>query len=748
LTRGIPPTGPGLDPQIRKFLEDIKQRIEVGDGQRGNPLHRYLKIQDLLDLGIATLIGNSAQRIVSGGNLQPTVPAPDLAVPPAPTGFTVTGGFSHVFLQWDDPQSLYRNHSYTVVYRNTADNIANAAVIAQVATGMLYADLDVSYGVTYYYWIRFVSNANVEGPFNSSVGTAGKISEDPAELLARLQKKITEAELYDDLNARIDLVDEPGTGLVSQVTQVNSRLNNAGGSGITVEQKLVANSSAINGLYGSYTLKIDNNGVVSGFGLSSETVNGQVNSFFLVNADTFGIVNSGEAKNVTSITRSGTTATANCASHGYQVGQRIVISNVYDQGWNGVWEITGTTTNSFTFTVPNTLATPATSRIRLSGRPLASLTRSGTTATAALLSGPNEFAVGEIVDITGAVQTGWNGEWTVSGVSGNNVTFTVPNTLATPATSSIRAAVQTIPFVVDLGKVVMDGAFIKNASINTAQVGSIAVDVITGVTSSFILSTIGTGNITNAYIGDFIRSNNYVAMFDGWNIDKSGNAEFHNIYARGNIEATSLKAGVAFVGTIQSTNYSAGVSGWKLFENGNAEFNGVVISRPNVVVSGTLEIPAVANWQEGHFRAAAIGGLPPVTTSVLYSTYNASVTVDESFNETFTVIGPGGGYEGYWEFRINIPTSQFTPDEVTNVKGRMLVAQAIVVNSEYWYTGSTAPSYGYETPCTAMVTRVANYGASGSYIQIRIQVPVPFNKHPDVYSIRLRSINWSLSAFT
>lgn len=747
MTRGIPPTGPGLDPQIRKFLEDVKQRIEVGDGQRGNPLHRYLKVQDLLDLGIATLIGNSAQRIVSGGNLQPTVPAPDLAVPPAPTGFNVTGGFSHIFLQWDDPQSLYRNHAYTVVYRNTVDNVANAAVIAQVATGMLYADLDVTYGATYFYWIRFVSSANVEGPFNSSVGTSGKISEDPAELLARLQGKITEAELYNDLNARIDLIDEPGTGLVSQVTQVNSRLDNAGGSGITVEQKLVANSSAINGLYGSYTLKIDNNGVVSGFGLSSETVNGQVNSFFLVNADTFGIVNSGEAKDVTSLTRSGTTATANCDSHGYQVGQRIVISNVYDQGWNGVWEITGATANSFTFTVPNTLVTPATSRIRMSGRALSSLTRSGTTATATLLSGPNEFAVGEIIDITGAVQTGWNGEWTVSGISGNIITFTVPNTFVSPATSSIRVAVQTIPFVVDLGKVVMDGAYIKNASINTAQVGSIAVDVITGISSSFILSTIGTGNITNAYIGDFIRSNNYVAAFSGWNIDKSGNAEFHNIYARGNIEATSLKAGVAFVGTIQSTNYSEGISGWKLFENGNAEFNGVVISRPNVVASGTLEIPTSTS-ANAHFKDFN-SPLSGYSSTVFVSMYNApqyAQDVDNNWYES-TPGGAGFGVGGYYEFRVDIPTSTFNPDDVGEVSGKMLVAQAVVVNSEYWHNGETPP-FGYETPCTAMVARVANYGVSGSYIQLRIQVPVPFNRHPSIYAIRIRSINWALSAFT
>ncbi|SQA65556.1 Domain of uncharacterised function (DUF1983) [Yokenella regensburgei] len=41
------------------------------------------------------------------------------------------------------------------------------------------------------------------------------------------------------------------------------------------------------------------------------------------------------------------------------------------------------------------------------------------------------------------------------------------------------------------------------------------------------------GTITNAKIGNFIQSNNYVAGSAGWRIDKGGNAEFNNIVARG-----------------------------------------------------------------------------------------------------------------------------------------------------------------------------------------------------------------------
>lgn len=793
--RGGLPVPPGLDPQTRKFLEDLKEKSDVGEGQRGDPLGRYLKVSDLLDLGLAKLIGKNAQRIVSGGNLQPSIPVPNQAIPPAPTGFTVIGGFSHIFLQWDDPLQMYGNHSYTLIYRNTTDNIANAVAIAQVAAASLYADLNVSYGTVYYYWIRFVSTSNIQGPFNSSVGTSGQISENPAELLARLQNKITESELFEDLNERINLIDTSGTGLVDRVNDletvfgdtataaasasaaiaaqtaaeiaagnadaaavaaatsqsiatsqataastsaslaagytndaeaaatasqtsatnaatsasnastsattassaatsaagssasagssataaatsatnagnsataaagsatsastsatnagnsataaqvarvaaesarddaqgsataaatsastastaassagtsasaantsattastaasdaltyrnqaatsattaeghaeaaavdyaaVNARLDNAGGTGVTVEQKLIATASSVNGLYGQYSVKIDNNGLVTGFGLSSETVNGKTNSFFLVNADTFGIVNSGEAKVVSSLTRSGTTATANCTAHGLQAGDKFSLSNVHEPGWSGTWTVASVpNSNSFTFTVPSTLTTPANARIKLSGVALSSLTRSSTTATATLLSGTNLFNIGEVVDVSSVNETGWNGQWTVTGVTSTTVTFTVPNTLTTPATSSIKMAAQTIPFVVDLGKVVMDGAFIKNATVNSAQVGTIVVDKISGINSSFVLTTIGTGNITNSYIGSFIQSTGYAAGVDGWHINKSGFAEFQDIIARGDIEATSIKAGtVNIIDSLMIQDYAVAV---------------------------------------------------------------------------------------------------------------------------------------------------------------------------------------------
>lgn len=79
-------------------------------------------------------------------------------------------------------------------------------------------------------------------------------------------------------------------GVDNKLIGVNSRLDNAGGTGVTVEQSLTSSANNITGLQGQYTVKIDVNGYVSGFGLASTANNGVPTSEFVVNADKFSIV--------------------------------------------------------------------------------------------------------------------------------------------------------------------------------------------------------------------------------------------------------------------------------------------------------------------------------------------------------------------------------------------------------------------------------------------------------------------------
>ena len=63
------------------------------------------------------------------------------------------------------------------------------------------------------------------------------------------------------------------------------------------------------------------------------------------------------------ITRAGTTATVTHTSHGYSTGQKVLISGATQYDYTGVKTITVTGLNTYTFTVDNSPATPATGTI-------------------------------------------------------------------------------------------------------------------------------------------------------------------------------------------------------------------------------------------------------------------------------------------------------------------------------------------------------------------------------------------------
>ena len=80
----------------------------------------------------------------------------------------------------------------------------------------------------------------------------------------------------------------------STVNGLTARLDNAGGTGVTVEQQFSANASSLGTLEGQYTVKIDANGAVGGFGLANTTTSsGNNTSEFYVNADRFAIMRGG-----------------------------------------------------------------------------------------------------------------------------------------------------------------------------------------------------------------------------------------------------------------------------------------------------------------------------------------------------------------------------------------------------------------------------------------------------------------------
>ena len=169
-------------PELTPFLLALKEFVEVRDGRIGDPLERFVTLRDLagVDLLNVSRIGRSGTVLSPGG----AVGAPDLTIPPVPTGLAASGAIQSIILDWTDPFALYGNHSYTEVWRADTDDLGAAVLVGQ-SPSFVWVD-QVATGQTKYYWIRFVSTANIVGPFNSAAGTPATtgfvMSEDLAEL--------------------------------------------------------------------------------------------------------------------------------------------------------------------------------------------------------------------------------------------------------------------------------------------------------------------------------------------------------------------------------------------------------------------------------------------------------------------------------------------------------------------------------------------------------------------------------------
>lgn len=209
------------DSNLTSFARAAKQLLDVREGLVGDPLDANVTFRDLVDAGAVFVRPGWNGR--TGSPVMPPWtepdgydPTTDLLPPPRPENVQVTGMFATVMIQFDTPQ--YRNHAYAEVWRSSTNVLGNAVRIGTTDT-RFYTD-SVGTSASFYYWVRFVSQANVTGPYNATNGILGETAIDPALVIASLTGQITESQLYSSLAQRISLIDAP----VTTPGSVNERL--------------------------------------------------------------------------------------------------------------------------------------------------------------------------------------------------------------------------------------------------------------------------------------------------------------------------------------------------------------------------------------------------------------------------------------------------------------------------------------------------------------------------------------------
>lgn len=127
---------------------------------------------------------------------------------------------------------------------------------------------------------------------------------DIARVINNLQAQVMESPLFKALGERVDRVDAPGTGVIAQLDEERTTRSTAvsalaqlittlqttvGNQSVALQQEAQTRADADGNIFGKYSVKIDANGYVSGFGLISAANNSTPFSEFIIRADRFAI---------------------------------------------------------------------------------------------------------------------------------------------------------------------------------------------------------------------------------------------------------------------------------------------------------------------------------------------------------------------------------------------------------------------------------------------------------------------------
>jgi len=282
----IPEPPKDATPQMRQMLAAMKEAVEVRLGRRGDPLEEGVTKRDLIDGGIARLGGQGA-----GGPLLPvTVDSPWASIiPPLPVALSAEGIFGGVSLTWDTPFQQYNVHAFAEIWRSET-NDPTTRVLLSSSRGQLYFDrIPDGQEVKFYYWVRFISEYNREGPFSAAV-SATKLR-DVAEIMGEISGHINEGDLAatfrKDFQGVKDVVAQQTKTLSSYGVSITGQAT----INKTTSDTLNSYGKSIGGLAAQYTLRLNVNGYISGYGAYND---GRTSEFAIV-ADTFWIASPNDA---------------------------------------------------------------------------------------------------------------------------------------------------------------------------------------------------------------------------------------------------------------------------------------------------------------------------------------------------------------------------------------------------------------------------------------------------------------------
>lgn len=394
---------------------------------------------------------------------------------------------------------------------------------------------------------------------------------------------VTAGLIYSERTARAGA----DSSLASDISTLSTTVGNQATSLQTLSQ-------SVDGVKGLYTVKVDNNGYVSGFGLESVLDNATIPLWAASTYYAVGAVRrvSGVTTKVMRCTVAGTSGTSTPTLSG-AVGTTFTDGGV-------TWQIASSTATSTFIANVDQFAVLA---------PTASIpTRANTTSysvgsIAKVASSTSKMLVCRVAGTSGSSAPDISAATIGSMVTDGTVEWQV----ASVAPVIVVSTTTTIGGVTYGPGVYIDGASIVNATINNAQIADLAVDNAKIADLSVVKLTAGA-----LQVGSYIQSTTYVSGSSGWKINADGTAEFANAVVRGNIYGSG------------ATSYGAG--------------EGLFSGRDNLVVTSLTRSSTTATMTTSQAHGLAVGSVIVVsgTTNGWDNTYTVT-SVPSTTQVRFTV---------------------------------------------------------------------------------------------------------------
>jgi hypothetical protein len=301
------------------------------------------------------------------------------------------------------------------------------------------------------------------------------------------------------------------SALAASITTVQASVE---ANATSIQTEATTRATADGALFAQYTVKIDTNGYVSGFGLASTANNASPFSTFVIRADSF-VVASPSGPGLTPIfpfTVNTTTQTVN----GVSVPPGVYMDATFIKN--------GTITNA-------KIGNAAIDDAKIANLSAAKI-NAGFIAADRIQTGSIDA---KLANINAAIITsGFIDSARIQDASISNAKIGD----AQINSAKIQDAAVTTAKIVDAA---ITTAKIQDAAITTAKIGNAQITT----------AKIGDAQITNAKIGATIASTNFVSGSTGWQIQKTGAAEFNDVVISRPLQ---VDTGDFFVGNLSDDN--------------------------------------------------------------------------------------------------------------------------------------------------------------------------------------------------